>query len=515
MSSGIQIPIEEVEALLSSWDGTSSPGCAIALLQRGNILYSKGYGMADLEQGSAITPRTRFYVGSVAKQFTAMCVALAAHRGLLDLDDDIRKWVPEVPKFGAPITLRHLVHHTSGLREKFDLLDMAGRRVVDLINEAYVIDLVKRQRALNFETGTDHSYCNTGYTLLTMAVGRAMNSTFRDAARELIFDPLGMRDSEYNDDYRRLIARRARGYEPSDEGYRLWEARVETVGDGGLYTTVEDMALWDGAFYGGVFPDEVLELVQTPGRLSDGRALTYAFGLGISEYRGERRVQHDGGLLGYRAVLMRLPRLEFAVAILANSASFRPQTVAERIADLCVGERLGAAQQASRIEPAPEAWAGVYRLPGTPRHYRVEADQGKLYLRFGEVRLELEGAGGQRVRYPGLPELELGSDGSGAKTLTARTAHPESIVIFSEITGTASSVQRFAGTYQSDELDVAWTLEPQEDGLVLRRRWFADVPVIAVDEDLCSAGYSLLFPGDGRMLVGNARSRNVEFRKVS
>ena len=190
MSSDIEIPIDQVDALLSAWDGTSSPGCALAVLQRGNIVYSKGYGMADLEQGIAITPRTRFYVCSVAKQFTAMCVALAEHRGALDLDDDIRKWVPEVPEFGTTITLRHLVHHTSGLRESFDLLDMAGRRFVDLIDQASVVDLLERQRALNFETGTEHSYCNTGYMLLTMAVGRAMGCTFRDAAHELIFDPL-------------------------------------------------------------------------------------------------------------------------------------------------------------------------------------------------------------------------------------------------------------------------------------------------------------------------------------
>jgi CubicO group peptidase (beta-lactamase class C family) len=515
MSSDIEIPIDQVDALLSAWDSTSSPGCALAVLQRGNIVYSKGYGMADLEQGIAITPRTRFYVGSVAKQFTAMCVALAAHRGVLDLDDDIRKWVPEVPEFGTTITLRHLVHHTSGLREKFDLLDMAGRRFVDLIDQASVVDLLERQRALNFETGTDHSYCNTGYMLLTMAVGRAMGCTFRDAAHELIFDPLGMRDSEFNDDHRRLIARRARGYEPSDDGYRLCEARIETVGDGGLYSTVEDLALWDAAFYGGVFPDAVLELVQTPGRLSDGRALTYAFGLGVDQYRGERSVQHGGGLAGYRAMLMRLPQLEFAVAVLSNSAGFNSQKVAQGIADLCVGERLGASLDSTPIEPSPDAWVGLYRLAGTPHHYRLESEDEKLFMQVGGVRLELEGAGDHRVGFPGLPELELGTDGSGARTLTARTTHPESTAVFSEITQTPGSIHQFAGTYESDELGVSWTLEPRDDGLVLRRRWAPDRTVQAVDEDLCSAGYSLLFPGDGRMLVGTGRSRNVEFRKRS
>jgi CubicO group peptidase (beta-lactamase class C family) len=339
----------DVDKVFAPWDTRESPGCALAVYRNGAIQYEHGYGMADLEHDVSITPETVFYIGSVSKQFTAFAAALAIQYGKLGLDDSIRRYAPELPDNTASITVRNLIHHTSGLRDFYTLLTIAGRRQDALYDNFAVLQLAARQNALNFPPGEDYLYSNTGYALLATIVGRAMGPAFGAFVDASIFTPLGMTSSHVHDDDARLVKGRAYGYSRTAAGgLRLDTPAGERVGAGGVFTTVRDLLKWDENFYTGrVGGRALIEQVQTPGTLNNGRALTYAWGLEIGRYRGQRIVEHGGSLGGYRAHLVRFPDQHFSVACLCNLGSIAPGSLARQVADIMLTSAF--------TEPAPAA----------------------------------------------------------------------------------------------------------------------------------------------------------------
>jgi CubicO group peptidase (beta-lactamase class C family) len=276
-----------------------------------------------------------FLVASVSKQFTAFAITMLADQGKLSLDDDIRKHVPEMHDFGTPITLRHLIHHTSGLRDEFDLLGMAGWRMDDVITKETILNLAYRQRALNFEPGSEYSYCNTGYTLLAETVERVTGQTFREWTTQNIFAPLGMAKSHFHDDYRMVVPDRVQGYVKDGEGFKKEVYSYQSVGASGLFTTARDLAKWARNFDSGtVGGPAVLEQVHQRGILTNGDTLSYAFGLGIGEYKGHRRVSHSGWHRGFRTYLLRFPDDDLAFILLGNLESFDPVEKTLEVVDL-------------------------------------------------------------------------------------------------------------------------------------------------------------------------------------
>jgi CubicO group peptidase (beta-lactamase class C family) len=349
----------QAHALFAPMAGTTVPGCAVGVRQDGRFLHRKGYGMADLERGAPITTETAFYVGSVAKQFTAMSVALLQRDGVVSLDDSARRWIPEIPEAGAAITVRHLILHQSGLREHYDLLALLGWRMGDPVGQEDVLRLVRGQRELNFRPGDEHLYNNTGYNLLAVLVGRAGGTTLRQFAEARIFRPLGMARTQYLDDRTLLVPGRASAYSVEQGKIRLDQPNVETVGAGGLWSTVDDLARWDEsittAALGG---EDLVREVQTPGRLNDGTRIPYAFGLDVDTWRGLRRVHHDGSLAGFRASLTRFPEQRFSTILLCNFAQARPSEYAERLAELFLGDQLGPASVAVAEPTRPAVRTG-------------------------------------------------------------------------------------------------------------------------------------------------------------
>ncbi|HEX9165015.1 MAG TPA: serine hydrolase [Gemmatimonadales bacterium] len=370
--------VARVDSVFATMDRTSGPGCAVGAVQDGAFLLRKGYGMADLESGTAITPETVFYMGSVSKQFTAMSIALLAKDGRLGLDDSARKWIPEIPAAGSGITIRHMVHHQSGLREKWDLFLLAGGREGDLVTQQDVLDLVRRQRDLSFAPGTDFLYNNTAYDLLATTVQRASGKSIRDFAAERIFQPLGMTSSQYVDSRGIVVPRRAQGYALTPNGVRLDMPNVETVGSGSVYSTVDDMAKWDESFYSGALGgQDLLRTVQTPLPLKSGATQTYAFGLMVGTWRGLRRVTHGGALAGFRTSIVRFPDQHFTAIVLCNFAQANPDAYAHRVADIYLADKLRPEPprqmetgNATAARPAPTlttkqlaAYAGRYTSP--------------------------------------------------------------------------------------------------------------------------------------------------------
>ena len=333
-----------IDSLFSDYTRPGSPGCALAVVRDGRIVYAKGYGAADLATGAPITPRTVFEIASISKQFTAASILLLAQEGKLALDDDVRKYVPQLPDYGAPVTLRQLLHHTGGVRDYEDLLHTAGFKLEDVTSDDDAVALLAREKTLEFPPGTQYKYSDSGYLLLSQVVRRVSGRPLREFARQRIFLPLGMRDTQILDDPRQAIPGRAASYAARPGGgWAPVRANWMQTGDGGVQTTVEDLAKWDRNFdhpnprVGG---RALIQGLLTPGTLNDGTKLAYACGLVVDKLWGLRRVSHSGEWEGYRGDYARFPDRKLAVITLCNAADADAKGLARKVASVFLGWRL-------------------------------------------------------------------------------------------------------------------------------------------------------------------------------
>ena len=340
-------PARAVDSLFATWNNPTSPGCAVGVIQDGRWIHQAGYGMADLSTGAPITPTTRFYMGSVSKQFAAASIALAARQGKLSLTDPMRKWIPEFPEYGQPITVDHLVHHTSGVRDYLVLYALNGH-IGDVHPDSDVLQLLAKQSGLDFAPGNEYSYSNSGYVLLSVILKRATGLSLREFAEKNIFAPLGMRSSYFYDDHTKPhpAGPLAMGYAPKDSGFeKALYTNFEQVADGGLWSTLNDLMAWDQNFYRPKVGDQAfLDQIQTPGKLNDGRPLEYGFGLMARDYGGLRTIVHSGAFMGYRTMIQRFPDQRWTAVMLCNLYTMSPETLALRIADIYLADALDKAQ---------------------------------------------------------------------------------------------------------------------------------------------------------------------------
>lgn len=332
-----------VDEVFADFTKPGSPGCAAAVYRNGRIIYAKGYGLANIEEDVPITPESVFDIGSTSKQFTAASILLLEKQGKLSVHDDVRKYIPELPDYGHEITILQLLNHTSGLRDYLTLMELAGINFDSVTTDEDALQLITRQKTLNFAPGSDWLYSNTGFFLLSIIVKRVSGKTLREFAAENIFNPLGMFHTQYRDDHTALIRNRALAYDPKtiQDGYKLDVSYFEQTGDGAVHTTVEDLLKWDENFYSGqVGGQNFLAELQEPGKLNSGKVLDYAKGLFIRDYRGLRTVSHGGSWGGYRAELLRFPGEHFSVACLCNRGDADPSRRALRVADIYLGSMM-------------------------------------------------------------------------------------------------------------------------------------------------------------------------------
>jgi CubicO group peptidase (beta-lactamase class C family) len=328
---------KQIDAIFANWDKTTSPGCALAVIKDGEIIHTRGYGMANLDYGIPNQADTVFYIASTSKQFAAAAIALLIEEGKLTLDQDIRQYIPELPVYQSPITVGHLVFHTSGVRDYLGLGFIAGYPQEEPITKAQALAMIARQKELNYAPGEEFSYTNSGYVLISILVERVTGKTLRQYTQEKIFKPLGMEHTHFHDDHQEIVPKRAIGYIPVESGYKILHPNFDLVGDGGLHTSVLDLFYWDQNFYQnrlGKGGPGFIEIIQTPGKLNDGKELEYAFGLFHSNYRGLKVVSHGGGYGGFRTQLMRFPEQKFSIILLCNRGDANPDTYCKQIADL-------------------------------------------------------------------------------------------------------------------------------------------------------------------------------------
>lgn len=340
-----------VNDLFSPFNAPGSPGCAVSVTREGVPLFSRGYGLADIEQGIGITPQAAFYAASVSKQFTAASIGLLILRGQLSLDAPVRDLIPEVPDYGTPITVRHLLHHTSGLRDYLTLQPLAGWPEDMLLTERDFLAMVSRQKGLNFASGTKYLYSNTGYVLLSLIIRKVSGLSLREFAAKELFAPLGMTSTVFRDNHTTPIPRRATAYEPlAGGGFRVRVPGFDVVGDGGLFTTAEDLAKWNPtALDRALNAPGLSALMAERGRLSSGETIPYAMGLRFDTYRGLPLVRHGGSYGGYRAESTVVPSANMTIALLCNVSNAGPSVLSQRIMDVYLGDELGPAAPAAAI----------------------------------------------------------------------------------------------------------------------------------------------------------------------
>ena len=473
----------QVDAIFKEYAKNGSPGCAVGVYQDDRVVYSGAYGMANLDHDVPLTTVSVFHVASISKQFTAAAILLLAQDGKLSLDDDVRKHIPELPDFGAKITIRHLVHHTSGIRDQWDLLTFAGWRYsLDLITDDDVLSMLSRQKELNFPPGERHLYSNSGYTLLAVIVARVSGMSFRQFTNDRIFGPLRMTNTHFRDSFNEIVKGQAYGYAPARATFRMSVTNFDTAGATSLMTTVEDLAKWHANFdkktVGG---DALITAMLERGVLNNGQRIDYAFGLMHGTYRGVPTVSHGGADAGYRSALLRFPEQRFGVATLCNLSTSNPGALAQRVADVYLADVLKPATLPSDPATQPEVvlpaeqlsnLAGLYWNEAAWMAMRFVVQSGRLHTSFGGGTQPLKSLGGGRfVRGVG-PGPQFAFDltgGSGQVTVGAPSGPGNVLQRVESWKPSPGELQSFAGVYRSDEIEAVYRMTLKDTTLRLER----------------------------------------------
>jgi CubicO group peptidase (beta-lactamase class C family) len=525
----------QVDALLAEYDRSDSPGCSLGVFRDGRIAYARGYGMANLELGVANSRQTVFDIGSLGKQFTAFSILLLARDGKLALDDDIRRFLPEIPDYGKRVTIRHLLHHTGGLRDYIELLELAGAHEEDVTTEGEAFEALARQRAPLFPPGQRYLYSNSGYFLLGLIVKRASGQSLRDFARDRIFGPLEMTHTQYNEDHTRVIPNRSTGYSPREGGgFSIEMSDFEQNGDGGVLTSVEDLFLWDRNFADPVVGDrQLLVEMERTGVLNDGKPIDYAAGLRVGSYRGLRTVGHTGSWAGYLALLYRFPDQRFSVACLCNRTGVNRLRLMRQIADITLADKMTqaptpAARPTERLSLSPAELAryrGAFRDPKTEAVWFLSVEGGALVANAQGSRIGLEAVAPGRFvpKEGGSLEITFEEGKSGARPSFTASWEAEERQRFEPIevwSPSPAKLQDFAGLYTSDEVPALFRFAVLDGRLVLRHRVLPGGPWPATLPDSFAHGeQSVTFTRDAAGRVNGFRLASGEmtglvFRRI-
>lgn len=523
-------PAERVDKLFSQWDSADSPGAAIIVVKDGMVVFRGGYGSANLEYNIPISPSTIFRVGSTAKQFTGMAIAILARQGKLSLDDDIRKYLTEVPDFGKKITIRHLLNHTSGLRDYWALMFISGPGLEDAITKEHIFKLLKKQKHLNFEPGAEEMYCNTGYFLAAEIVERVTGKSFREWTQENIFQPLSMTSTLFYDDLSMIIRNRAYSYWGSREtGFHKMTDNSSIVGAEGLLTNVEDMANWlrnfDRTRLGS---KKIIEMLHKKGKLNNGEEINYGLGLYNGIYKGLNWFGHCGGTAGFRSALFYFPEHKFGVVVLCNLVTVDPTDIVHQVTDIYLEDYLKSGKKeegkvefkAIDIDPKVyDTYAGYYKLSNGiimsfgrwNNRYFAET----LGQRSFEIYAESETmffTGNQKMliafhRESGTVNRIVVTD-DGIETSGQRIIDP-----------TPEVMAQYTGRYFCEELNTIWEILNKNGKLTAVHMRSPDIPLVYVEKNCLYGGWKLRFTRSEDDLVNgfllNARRiKNLRFVKM-
>lgn len=512
-----------VDQIFAAFDRPGSPGCSLGVISNGRLIYQKSYGEASLELGVPLSSQSVFYVGSISKQFTAASIVLAAEQGYLSLDDDIRKYIPELPDYGHTITLREMLNQTSGLRDFFDLLYFSGFSGHDP-SPGEILKLIVQQRGLNNVPGAEWVYSNTNYFLLGIVLQRASRKTLAKFADENIFQPLGMTHSRFYDDASVVVPGRVAAYDPGENGgFRVdWSTSYAIVGGGGLMTTVGDLLLWDDEFYSNrLGKGTLVKELETPGILNDGKNSTYGMGLILGNYRGLPIVEHNGSLFGYRADILRFPEQKFTVVCLCNLSDAAPEEKSRQVADIYLKGAMGPDSTSiaaiRRDLPDPTPFAGQYLDHRTHTIYSFAASNGHLRAWGSDLRRK------DAKQFYDLFGDVFTFEGSGDSTKVSLDVNGEKYFAGKRLKERPMGdavLKPYVGDYHSPELKGEMHLALEKSKLFLRIGGNPPVALLPVakDEFIWAGSFSMIFHRDMQGKVSGfsvfeQSARGIEFER--
>lgn len=520
----VDVPSSAIDELFADWNSSSSPGCTVGVTHHGETVFENAYGMADLEHGVPNQVGSIIEGGSVSKQFTAGAIMLLVLDGVISLDDDVRDYVPELPDYGETITIHQLVTHTSGLRDWGSVAGISGwGRESRSHDHDDVLDILSRQSALNFAPGREWSYSNSGYNLLAVIVDRVSGMSFADFSKDRIFEPLGMHDTQWRDDYRRIVPGRSAAYNRIDDGWEINRPIEYVHGNGGILSTVADLNRWNAALDDGSLGGQpFLDLMHREGVLDDGTEVGYAGGLFVGTHGGVRSVTHTGATSGYRAFLGRYPEQGLSVAMLCNASNAPIGSASRQIADLFLGP---AAQH-----PAEPDWVamsegfdltpyeGLYREP-------VTGAPALLQVRDGVLR-----SSGTRLLPNSADDFQVGTterhyrfnrtaDGVESFVLDDGLSIDRTYERVEPWQPDVADLGEFTGTYHSDDAETTFVVRTSDNGLELWQRPNETRPITPVYRDAFFGGMVVRFHRDGagrvvEMSLSSARVYDMRFTRT-
>ncbi len=500
-----------------------APGCAVGVSLNGESVFEKAFGLAEMEHNIPNTPQTIFESGSVAKQFTAAAIVLLQLEGKLNIDDPVRKYIPELPDYGSPLTIRHILNHTAGLRDWGAVMSLTGAGRGDrVISQALAVDVVLRQKYLDFKPGTEYSYSNSGYQLAAEIVERVSKQKFPAFVEERFFKPLGMKNSSTRDNYQRVVPGRAQAYSRANATapWALNMPFMNVYGNGGMLTTVGDWLKWNAMLDSRSMGAPLVEALETQGITNGDKKISYALGLQVGSYRGMRDVSHGGSTAGYQTYLARYPDRKVSVAVLCNGTSPSAAGLARSVTDEIFGPFPAPAQPqvVQMSEEKLKRFVGLWRETATHQPVRFTFDNAVLRIdgtpvRFAADDVLLLGNTRAKVAYgkDGRPiSAEIAEDDGSVTRLVAESAW----------TPTADDLKQFTGEWYSDEAQakVAFTVEGGKGILVNKPVINLELKPLYKDHFLAGT-YVVWFTRDRkgkveRMHVGASRMRDMFFERV-
>ena len=521
----------KIDAIFKQYNRSTSPGCAISIIQNGAVIFEKGYGMANLEYDIPITSTTVFDIASVSKQFTGLAISTLIQEGKVKLDDDIRTYLPEVPQFKKTITIRHLLHHTSGLRDWPEALHAAGWRWDEVFSFNDIMRLVKNQKELDFEPGERYSYSNTGYNLLAALVEKVSGQSFSHWTDEHIFKPLHMDASRFQDDYARLVKNLAYSYSPKGTEFVKSPGALTAYGSSSLFTTVADLSKWVLHFDKQVaLKNPVYTTMLTQGTLNNGKTVPYGYGLGTGKDRGLTTISHTGGWDGYRTIITNYPDEKLSIILLSNSSDFTVGRYSSEVAGVLLPTKLKSnANPVNNLKTAPTVqinpvlaskYAGVYQL-GPGWAVTVSLEGGRLMVQStGESKYTTEAKSDSVIWIDAYgASMTFVADKNGeVNLLKYRTIEAKRIT---PLLADPNEFPLFTGTYYSPELETDYKVDLAGGSLKMHHMRLGDFD-LGVDptelNQFSSAIGSIRFVRDERkkvtgFMLSGSRIRNIWFMK--
>jgi CubicO group peptidase (beta-lactamase class C family) len=527
---------QKIDQLFSRWDSKYSPGCTIGIIQGDSLIYAKGYGMANLEYSIPNAPETIYHMASVSKEFTGYAIVLLARQGRLSLDDDIRKYLTWFPDMKEKITIRHLLNHTSGIRDQWQLLAVSGTRLDDVITQEHIVKLLSRQKDLNFKPGERYLYCNSGYTMCAEIVKAVTGKTLRQFTDSAIFKPLGMSQTHFHDDYTEIVPNRSYSYSRKGLGFSNSVLSYSNAGATSLFTNINDLSKWVKNYYHTVAGDQKdIKALTQKGILNNGRENDYALGIIFNKYKGWRQFSHGGADAGYRTYLAVFPDLKMGFLVFSNLADFNTAERAYAMADLFIKDSSSKAFPLASLIDSSRAvlrdtshWkkiSGSY-ITDEGMMARFDLREGRLIYIFNN-NFRLIGAGTKDTLVDlGEPTRKFRMRIEGRDTLVDVFAPGQNYLFKKYLPArkyTDEELEKYTGTYYSDELDCSYSIILKDHQLYLTHPKYNDARLTLNGDDQMACGLwwmnNMIVQRSGKnevtgFEVNNGRVLHLKFRKI-